>query len=159
MCSSDLPDKTEVYEYASASISPSAPKRSLALALGAILWLFVGTALSLVLAYLRGVYYSKNSLKIGAQARLTASVKTLLPLRNKTLEEISANPMKKSRSILRDMSVEIYKSDVKLVVVTSLRAKMTGNGVARALASYMHSESLNIAVIDFSSRAKNLDIY
>jgi len=152
------PDKTEVYEYASASISPSAPKRSLILALGAILGLFVGAALSLVLAYLRGVYYSKNSLKIGAQARLTASVKTLLPLRNKTLKEISANPMKKSRSILRDMSVEIYKSDLKLVVVTSLRAKMTGNSVARALASYMHSESMKIAVIDFSSRAKNLDI-
>ena len=152
------PNRTEVYEYASASISPSAPKRSRALVLGAILGLCVGAALSLFFAYLRGVYYSKNSLKIGAHARFTASVKTLLPLRNKTLQDISTTSMKKSRPILRNMSVEIFKSNVKLAVVTSSRAKMTGNGVARALASYMHSESMKVAVIDFSSRAKNLDI-
>ena len=66
--------------------------------------------------------------------------------------------MKKSRSILRDMAVEIHKSAATQVVVTSSRAKMTGNDVARALASYMQSESMKIAVIDFSSRAKKLDI-
>jgi uncharacterized protein involved in exopolysaccharide biosynthesis len=49
MASGYRPDRTEVYEYASPSISPSAPKRSLILALGAVLGLFVGAALSLVL--------------------------------------------------------------------------------------------------------------
>ena len=81
--------RTEVYEYASPSISPSAPKRSLILALGAVLGLFVGAALSLVLALRRGVYYSKNSLITGAQARLTASVRALLPLRNKSLNDLN----------------------------------------------------------------------
>ena len=50
MASGYRPDRTEVYEYASPSISPSAPKRSLILALGAVLGLFVGAALSLALA-------------------------------------------------------------------------------------------------------------
>jgi len=151
------PDKTEIYEYASVSINPSAPKRNLILALGAVLGLFVGATLSLALASLRGVYYSKNSLKIGAQAQLTASIKTLLPLHNKTLDDINIMLTKKSRPILRDMAVEIYKSAATRVVVTSSFAKMTGNGVARALASYMQSKTIKVAVVDFSSRSKKLD--
>ena len=152
------PDKTEVYEYASPSINPSAPKRSQILALGAILGLFAGVALSFVLSICRGVYYSKNSLKNDVQARLTASLKTLLPLRNKILEDINTILMKASRPILRDMAVEIHKSAATQVVVTSSRARMTSNDIARALASYMQSKSMKIAVIDFSSSAKKLDI-
>ena len=152
------PDKTEIYEYASPSISPSAPKRSLILALGAVLGLFVGAALSLVLALRRGVYYSKNSIITGAQARLTASVRALLPLRNKSLNDLNTMLVKKPRSVLRDVAVEIHKSAATQVVVTSSRAKLTGSDVARALASYMQSDTMKVAVIDFSSRAKKLDI-
>ncbi|MDC0108747.1 Wzz/FepE/Etk N-terminal domain-containing protein [Amylibacter sp.] len=151
------PDRTEVYEYASPSISPSAPKRSLILALGAILGFFVGAALSLVLALWRGVYYSKSSLITGAQARFTASVKTLLPLRNKSLNDVNTMLVKKPQSTLRDVAVEIHKSAATQVVVTSSRAKLTGNDVARALASYMQPDAMKVAVIDFSSRAKKLD--
>ena len=152
------PDRTEVFEYASSSINPSGPKRSTILALGAVLGLFVGAALSLILALCRGVYYSKKSLKIGVQARFTANVKTLLPLRNKILDDVNTVLMKKSRPILRNLAVEIHKSAATQVVVTSSRAKMTGNDVARALANYMQSESMKVAVIDFSSRAKKLNI-
>ena len=152
------PDKTEVYEYAFPSISPSAPKRSQILALGAVLGLFVGTALSLVLALRSGVYYSKNSLITGAQARLTASVRALLPLRNKSLNDLNTMLVKKPRSVLRDVAVDIHKSAATQVVVTSSRAKLTGNDVARALASYMQSDTMKVAVIDFSAMGKKLDI-
>jgi uncharacterized protein involved in exopolysaccharide biosynthesis len=152
------PDRTEVYEYASASISPSAPIRSLILALGVVLGLLVGAVLSLVLAHHRGVYYSKNSLKLGAQARLAARTKSLLPLRNKILDDLNAIITKKSRPILRNIAVEIHKSASTQVVVTSSRAKLTGNDVARALASYMQSDTMTVALINFSSKAKKLDI-
>jgi capsular polysaccharide biosynthesis protein len=152
------PNNSEVYEYASASIGASSPNRKLILALGAVIGLFVGVAISLVLAFCRDVYYTKNSLKIGSQARLTASLKTLLPLRNKSLNDVNAMLMKKSYPILRDIAVEIHKSATTQVVVTSSRSKMTGNGVARALASYMQSDSIKVAVIDFSLRDKKLDI-
>jgi len=151
------PNNNEVYEYASPSISPSAPNRKVILALGAILGLFVGAALSLLLASRRGVYYSKNSLITGAQARFTASVRTLLPLHNKSLNDINTMLVKKQRSTLRDVAVEIHKSAATQVVVTSSRAKLTGNDVARALANYMQSDAVKVAVIDFSSRAKKLD--
>jgi uncharacterized protein involved in exopolysaccharide biosynthesis len=151
------PDRTEVYEYASASINPSSPKRIKILALGAILGLFIGAALSLVFALCRGVYYSKKSLISGAQARLNASVRALLPLRNKSLDNINAMLVKKPRPVLRDMVVEIHKSGVTQVVVTSSRSKLSGKDAARALASYMKSDTMKVAVIDFSSTAKKLD--
>jgi uncharacterized protein involved in exopolysaccharide biosynthesis len=151
------PDKTEIYEYAFPSISPSAPKTSLILILGAVIGLLIGVAFSYVLALYRGVYYTKNHLITGAQARLSASVKTLLPLRNKSLNDINTILVKKPHSALRDMAVEIHKSATSQVVVTSLRAKLTGNDVALALASYMQSDAMRVAVIDFSSRVKKLD--
>ena len=152
------PDKTEVYEYASASVSPSEPKRNVILAFGAIIGLIVGVALSLIWSFRRGVYYSKNSLISGAQARLTASVRTLLPLRYKSLGDVNTILVKKPHPVLRNLAVEIHKSAATQVVVTSSHAKMTGNDVARALASYMQSDTMKVAVIDFSSRAKKLDI-
>lgn len=152
------PDQTEIFEYASASINPSFPNRKLVLVLGAFFGLFIGAVLSLVLAYSRGVYYSKKSLRIATQARLTANIKTLLPLRNKTLDSVSTMLLKKPRPILRNMTMEIHKSALTQVVVTSSGAKMTSNSVARALASYMQSKTMKIAVINFSSKAKKLDI-
>jgi uncharacterized protein involved in exopolysaccharide biosynthesis len=152
------PDKTEVYEYATASKNPSAPNRRIFLILGAVLGLCVGVVLSLILAFRRGVYFSENSLKIEAQARFAAKGKTLLPLRNKVLDKVNTILMKKSPSILRNIAVEIHKSAATQVVVTSSRAKMTSNDVAQALASYMQSESMKIALIDFSSRGKKLNI-
>ena len=151
------PDNAIIYEYAFPAISPSAPKRSLVLALGAILGLFFGAALSLLLALRKGVFYSKNSLITGAQARFTASVRTLLPLRNKSLNNINTMLVKKPRSTLRDVAVEIHKSATTQVVLTSSGARLTGNDVARALANYMQSDTLKVAVIDFSSRVKKLD--
>ena len=67
--------------------------------------------------------------------------------------------LKKPRTLLRDLAVEIHKSDTSQVVVTSLRAKLTGNDIARVLASYMQSETIKVAVINFSSKAKKLDNY
>ena len=152
------PNNAEIYEYAYPSISPSAPKRSLVLALGAILGLSFGAALSYILALRRGVYYSKYSLVTAAQARHTASVRALLPLRNKNLNDVNKMLVKKSRSILRDLAVEIHKSAAAQIVVTSSRSKLNSNDMARALASYMQSDTTSVAVIDFSSMAKKLNI-
>ena len=152
------PEKTEVYEYASASISPSKPKRIRILLTSAILGLLFGSALSLFFAFCRGVYYSKASLKVGAQARITASIKEILPLRNKSLKEVNKMLVKKPIRALRDIAVEMHKSNTTQVVVTSSRAKLSGNDVARAIASYVQLESIKIAVINFSSKGKTLDI-
>ena len=152
------PNTSEVYEYAVAAINPSAPNRKLIIALGATLGFFLGTALSLLIVLYRGVCYSKSSLIGAAQARYSGSCRELLPLRNKNLNDLGSIIVKKPRSILRELAVEIHKNNAQQVVLTSSNAKMTGNNLARALASYMQSSSSKIAVIDFSSKIKKLDI-
>ena len=152
------PDKTEIFEYASASITPSSPKLILNLVLGAFLGLFAGTVMSLIVGRRRNVFYSKTSLRTAAHARVEASIKEMLSLRNKSLNNLNTVLIKKSNSTLRNMAVEIHKSTASQVVVTSSRAKLTGNEAARALASYMQSDTISIAVIDFSSKTKKLDI-
>jgi uncharacterized protein involved in exopolysaccharide biosynthesis len=152
------PDNSEVYEYASAPINPSSPKRNQVLSAGAILGLFVGIALSCIMALLRGVHYSKRSLKSNAQAHFTFSIRSLLHLRNTNLDDLNRLLIKKPSPILRDVAVEIHKSTERHVVVTSSRSKLISNDVARALAIYMQSETMKIAIIDFSSKVKKLDI-
>ena len=62
--------------------------------------------------------------------------------------------VKKPHPILRDLAVEIYKNGSNQVVVTSSRSRLTGNETARALASCMQSETIKVAIINFSSTAK-----
>ena len=152
------PDSSEVYEYATPSISLPTDQRNLIVALWTFLGLFGGVTLSIIMVLLRGVHYSKRSLINGVQARVSFSVKTLLLLRNKKLKDINTFLLKKPYSILRDMTVEVHKSGATQVVVTSSRAKMTGYDAALALASYMQSNTTKIAVINFSSKGNNIDI-
>ncbi|MDC0146042.1 hypothetical protein OAH94_01685 [Amylibacter sp.] len=152
------PDTTEVFEYASPSIYSSSTKRIHILLLGAISGLFVGIALSIFLSLFRDVYYSRKSLKTGAQTHLTFSIRTLLALRNKNLKDIRTMLVKKPRLILRDMAVEIHKSSSNQVVVTSSRSRLSSYDTARALASYMQSDTTKVAVINFSSTTKKLNV-
>jgi hypothetical protein len=56
------------------------------------------------------------------------------------------------------MAVEIHKSGSNQVVVTSSHSRLSGDDTARALASYMQSDTMKVALINFSSTAKKLDI-
>ena len=151
-------DDTEIYEYATPSVYASSPNRNRILLFGAILGLLLGIALSSILVLSRDVYYSVKSLKIGAQARVTLSVRTLLNLRNKSLKDVNTILAKKPRPILRDMAVEIHKSGSNQVVVTSSCSRLSSKDTAQALASYMQSGALKVAMINFSSTTKKLDI-
>jgi hypothetical protein len=151
-------DNSEVYEYASASVNPSSPVRSKILALGAILGLFLGIVLTSILAPLRGVCYSRKALKSRTQARLMFKLRSLQHLRNKSLKDLNTLIIKKPRPILRDLAMEIHKSNATQIVVTSSGTKLSGDDTSRALASYMQSETMKIAIINFSLNAKKLEI-
>ncbi|MDB2332754.1 Wzz/FepE/Etk N-terminal domain-containing protein [Amylibacter sp.] len=152
------PQQYEIYEYASAATYPSSPNRKLIIILGAALGLIVGATISLWFGLSRGVFYSKNTLITKIQAPITASIKTLKPFRNKSLDNISTILEKKPNSVLRYMTVGIYKNSAIHVVLTSSSTKLTGNDVARTLACYMKSDAMKFAIIDFSSRGKKLNI-
>lgn len=71
------PDAFKVFEYATPPLAPSAPKRSLILALGAVLGVFIGSALALINSMRRGVYYSHGSMTSDIRAKLLLSLSAL----------------------------------------------------------------------------------
>ena len=146
------PDNSEIYEYASPSISVPTNQRNTIVAKWTLIGLIGGVILSIIMATLRGVHFSKNSLTSNAQARVLSNISALLSLRNKRLRDINSFLLKKQNAVLRDMAVEINKSGTAQVVMTSSRAKMTSYEAALALASYMQSKTMDIAIIDFSSK-------
>lgn len=158
MLSGYRPDNSLVYEYAYPSVYTSEPNRNQILVIGAVLGLIIGIALSFVLSFFRGVYYSKSSLITGAQAQFNTNIRTLKPLRNKSLNDINKMLVNKSLTVLRDLAIEIHKNAVSQVIITSSNAKMTSSDVARALAVYMQSDIVKIAIINFASHNKKLDI-
>ena len=151
------PDQSEVYEYASPAIASSSPRRSLALALGAVLGLFSGAGFSLLWSLWRDVHYSKKSLQSGAQAQFTASVRDLMPLRNKSLNEVEVMLSKKPLSTLRNLAVEVNKSSARHIIITSSRAKLKCMDTAKALACYMQLDGVKVAIINFSEKSKKID--
>jgi len=146
------PGISEIFQYASPSVNPSSPNVTLIVMLWAVFGLFAGSAIALVIAVNRGVYYSRKSLLISSKARLNLNNRTLHSLRNKNLHEINAQIKKKSRPILRDITVEIHKSEASQVVVTSSRTKLNSYQIALTLALSMESKDTKIAVIDFSMK-------
>ena len=156
MVSGYRPDVSEVYEYAAPSLVPSEPKQKQILLLFAVLGLLMGCGIALVFSVSRRVYYSKKTLIAGARADLKASSRSLIPLRECSLSDLNVRLKIKTPLVLRDLVMEINKSGTNQVVVTSLRAKLTGNDVARALASCMQSKTSRVAVINFSRNDEKL---
>ena len=146
------PDKSEIYEYAYPSRYPNKPNRKLILILGAALGIFLGTTLAFIFAISRGVYYTKTSLSNDVQSKITLSSRTLNSLRNKSLIKMGNQLSKKPRSVLRDIAVEINKSEAKQVVITTLNTKLKADDTAKALAITMQSDSIKTAIINFSKR-------
>ena len=153
------PSTYEIYEYASPPIIPSKPNLKAKIMIYAFVGLIIGGILSLAIANFRGVFYSRKSLTAAAQARQNFSIRTLNTLRNKNLIETNTLINKKIlRPIIRDIAVEIHKDDTTLAVITSSRSKIKAHEVACALALGMQSDSINIAIIDFSKESKNLNL-
>ena len=78
------PDTFTVFEYATPPLSPSSPKRNLVLALGAVLGLLIGCALSLINSARRGVYYTRSALLSHANTDLALRTKPIQRLSRKS---------------------------------------------------------------------------
>ena len=151
MFSGYRPDTSEVYEYAAAPISPSAPSLILILTLGSILGFLLGCGIAVLLALKNGICYSKTSLRKFAKVNLTFSTKSIRHFKKLKLNQIFDLVSKSSYPVLRDLGIEIHKSKLNKVIFSSSSAKLKSINIASCLASYMQTEDLSFAVIDFSS--------
>lgn len=149
-----LPEISDVYEYAAPPLSPSSPNINNSLSIGIIFGFLLGCILAVLFKLYRGVYYSYKSLIIQTQARINVNAHHLRNLRQVHLSEINTLLSKKSKQILRSLAIEIHGSGNNQVLFTSLNSKLKSNDVARALASYLHSGDLKIALIDFNMKSQ-----
>jgi uncharacterized protein involved in exopolysaccharide biosynthesis len=148
------PEISEVYEYASVPLSPSEPNRNLILALGALAGIFLGCVLSLILASYRGVSYTISSITKAINANFNIYIRPIRSLRGHQINQTNKSVSIKSLSILRNLTIEIHKKSSPTIVITSSNSKLKGSEVAKALATYMQSDDLKLAIINFSQKTK-----
>jgi uncharacterized protein involved in exopolysaccharide biosynthesis len=151
------PDMSRIYENAAPSISPSIPSISLVLVLGAILGFILGCAIASLIALKRGICYSTKALVKAAQTDLIYSSKPISYLSRRSLVKIKSILQKKPYPVLRDLSVEFYKSNLNTIILSTSQAKHSAADIANLLAVYMQSDDEKFAIIDFSFGKKKIN--
>ena len=145
------PDTFKVFSYASPPLSPSSPKRNLILALGAVLGIFIGSALSLINALRRGVYYTKRSIVADTQSDMVLSsnrFKRIARLKSSSLPSALSN-----REINELDEAEVSLSDKHLVYFVDLEGRPTAAQAARLLATQSSKSGKNIVLCDVSNQS------
>ena len=142
------PDAFKVYEYATPPLTPSAPKLSLILALGAVLGVFVGSALALMNSMRRGVYYSRGSIITDVCAKLVLPVSALRRLSKLPLTVIADRL--NTRNILTLDELLMLTANQQLIFVANLNTRTDPAGIARAIAVRASTTGRKVALCDFS---------
>ena len=142
------PDAFKVFEYATPPLAPSAPKRSLILALGAVLGVFIDSALALINSMRRGVYYSRGSMTSDIGAKLVLSLSALRRLSKLPLSVIADRL--NTRNVLPLDELLMLTANKKLVFVAGANSRTLSEGVARAIAVRAAATGRKIALCDFS---------
>lgn len=150
------PSNSLVYEYAAPSNTPSEPNRNVILIISLSIGLFVSGILIFILSSMSKVFYSQESLIDAVAPTFDSSLKPLKLLKKLNNHDLSKMHTRKSVIPIRDLTVEIHKSSVDKIVVTSSSSSLNSNVLARAIAGYMQTSDLNIAIIDFSCREKSI---
>ena len=149
------PDAFKVFEYATPPLAPSAPKRSLILALGAVLGVFVGSALALINSMRRGVYYSRGSITNDIRAKLVLSLSALRRLAKLPLSVITDRL--NTRNVLPLDEMLILTANQKLVFVAGANSRTAPEEVARTIAVRAAATGRKIALCDFSGSSADQD--
>ena len=151
------PDNSEIYEYAAPAIKPSSPNAILIIIIGFCLGLFFGCALALIISINRGVFYSKKLMIIESRTYLDYRYKPFISINSEKFKKLRNLLPNKFTNALRDMTVEIHKSELQKVVISSSNSKMFSHKVAISIAKYMQPDNIKIAVINFSKVTKKLN--
>ena len=148
-------DENIIYELATPTIRPSEPNYITILAVSVLSGIFFGYALALIISRSRRVCYSKEAIISYTQPIFSENIKQIYSLRKKNLSTVCEILIKKPRSALRNLTIEIYKYDVKQIVISSSKAKIASYEFAKILACYIQTKDINVAIIDYSTHQKN----
>ena len=137
-------DTFKVFEYATPPLSPSYPRRNLILVLGAILGLFIGSALSLVNSIRRGVYYTRSALLSDANADIALRSKSIRRLSRKSIPDIMKQLSKRQLTVLGEADIKL--SSKKFIYILNSGGQPTASNVARLLATQSAQSGRNVVL-------------
>ena len=146
------PETFKVYEYAVPPITPSAPKRSLIVALGLVLGLFLGAALALVLGIRRGVHFSRTALERDVNAKTAVMFRGLRRLARIKFDEARARLTLGSPLELEEATVQL--ANERLVLVSNLGMRTTSANIAGLLAIAAEKAGRRVLLCDTAAPSK-----
>ena len=145
-------DTFKVFEYATPPLSPSSPKRNLMLALGAVLGLLIGCALSLINATRRGVYYTRFALLANANADIALRSKSIRRLSKKPISDIIEQLSKRQITVLDEADLKL--AGKKFIYVMNSGGQLTASNTARLLAVQSAKSGRNVLLCDTTGQAE-----
>ena len=142
------PETFKVFEYATPPLAPSAPKRSLILALGLVLGIFIGCALALILGMRKSVYFTRSALAGAVSAAHTLRIGTLRRLSRLPLSVLKDRIGQRTHLQLDDLLLDL--GEHKLILVASAHTKLHSGGLGRLIASTAAKAHKRVLLCDTS---------
>ena len=152
------PDNSRILEVADIPVSPSAPKRTLILALGLVLGVFVGSAVALVLGMRRGVYFALSSLLEAAGVSSGLRVKSVRRFRGMALSEVHKSLGKLKSDWARRAVLQLGGEDEnRPIFVCDLSFEKNASPLGKIIAATAVSLGRDVGFIDFSRALSDVE--
>jgi len=142
------PETFKVFEYATPPLASSAPKRSLILALGLVLGIFLGCALALILGIRKSVYFTRSALASAVCATHTLRIGMLRRLSRLPLSVLRDRIGQRTHLQLEDLLLDL--GEQKLILVASTHTKLQSDGLGRLIATTAAKAHKRVLLCDTS---------
>ena len=140
------PDTFKVFAYATPPLQPTSPRRNLMLALGFVLGLFIGSAIGLINALRKDVFYTQSSVISLARAHAAFPSHTY-----RRIARLSGNRLLKALRERKHQSlddVDVLLANKNLVYVVNTGATPSAVQTARLLAIQSSQSGRSVLLID-----------
>ena len=146
------PETFKVFQYATPPLSPSSPKRTLILAMGAVFGMFIGCVISLMNGVRRGVYYTRSALLGDADSNLISNSKALKKISRKSFSQVTSL-ISKMRIVELDKAA-LKLANKKIVYIVSYGGKTSSSNAVKVLALKSAQSGRNVVVCDTTGQSE-----
>ena len=147
------PDTFKVFAYASPPLAPTSPKRNLILALGAVSGIFVGSAIALLNALRKGVFYTQSSVILSARAHAAFPSHAFRRIARFSEDKLVRTINKRKLSSLDEVDVLLARKN--LVYVVNTGTTPSAMQTARLLAIQSTQSGRSVLIVDQNLKLKN----
>ena len=148
------PDTFTVFAYATPPLTPSSPKRNLVLTVGAVVGIFVGSALSLINGMQRGVFYTRSSILSAVQAAVSLKANSLRRLTRLSFSKLLSALERHQVAVLDEAQVNV--ADRPIVYVANSGGKPSASQLGRLMATQSFRSGRNILLLNLDPQSSKI---